>query len=195
MALAVAGCGQSGGANDERQSRAGLPAARENSARAGFTPARIDGSIAAIINGEKRDWLVTHATVDGKIKSRSRWNGNVGKAAIVTLFGHLKPTIDRRGEGEILLHFIIPDIDQPYVLASEKIDYFPDGIVNKWSSENGGAVNVTIDKVQREGEDLIVKGAFSGTVAAPEKILAETPDEMKRFEISNGKFETRIIAR
>lgn len=171
------------------------PAARKDSGKTGFAPARIDGSIAAVINGEKRDWLVTHAIVDGEIKSRSRWNGAVGKSAAVTLFGHLKPTIDGRGEGEIILRFIIPDIDHPYVLAAEEINFFPDGIVNKWSSDNGGVAKVAIDKVQREGDDLIVKGAFSGTVAAPEKILAETPDVMKRFEISDGKFETRIIGR
>lgn len=180
-------CASCGGTDDGRNRSAGPAPVGETRDRA---QVKIDGEITAIVNGEARKWLITHALDSGRIESRSRWRALSGSSMTVTLFGHVNPTVEQAGEGEIAVRFVVVDSVGAPRLVSKEIEFYPAPAALTWSSDNGGEATITLDRLERVGDDLLVAGAFSGL--APVSGESDRRPGMTHFDVSGGAFQARI---
>jgi len=155
--------------------------------------ARTDGEITAVVKGGLSKWYVTHQFHDGENSSASEWRNRTASTISVTVVGHKMPTTTVvSGSGEIVLDFIIPDINLDRSAAESRIDYFPMGLANTYSSDAGGKASVVLQKAELKGDLLELEGTFSGSLPFVSQSGKKAPAGMTEFTIEKGVFSAKI---
>lgn len=155
--------------------------------------ARVDGEITAVVNGSRSKWYVTRQYNDDANSSASKWRDRTATSAGVTIVGHKAPTTTTvSGAGEIVLDFAMSIMREDAPAEEVRIDYFPMGLANAYSSNAGGSASVVMKKVTLKDGVLELEGAFSGTLPFMSKIGATAPRGMTEFSIEDGVFSAKI---
>lgn len=155
--------------------------------------ARTEGEITATVRGGFSKWYVTHQFGAGDNSSASEWRDRTANSISVTVVGHKTPTTTVvAGAGEIVLDFVIPDTNHDPVVAEVRIEYFPMGLANPYSSDAGGKAGIVLQKVERKNDLLELEGTFSGTLPYRSRTGNKAPGGITEFTVDNGVFSATI---
>ena len=189
-ALLTVGCGKEGNGT----TRIADDNSRNASATTPAPGAEIDGEMYGAVNGERRKWYVAHVERDGEWQSGSFWRSmSLNNTTQVTIFGLPDKTARPTGKGDVMISLVVQgESNSPRVISAD-FTYFADGYTKTWTSEQGGAANVVLNRFIFDGEYLDIGGGFSGVVGLPDLENAATEtDAPRQFEISDGSFAVRI---
>jgi hypothetical protein len=96
------------------------------------------------------------------------------------------------GAGEVVLDFVLADVDHDPSATEARIDYFPMGLANAYSSDAGGKADIVLQKAERNEDVLELEGTFSGTLPYQSRTGKKAPAGMTEFIVENGVFSARI---